>query len=103
MKEKQAPHYDLTKPWNSGVRGSQVLPLINDDAPVIRIEAGPGTGKTFALAGIFLRLLVEEKIPASDILVVTFTEAATAELRDRIRRTIRACWRPRGACARSCP
>lgn len=52
---------------------------------VTRLEASAGTGKTFALAGLFLRLLVEEKIPASDILVVTFTEAATAELRDRIR------------------
>jgi len=55
---------------------------------VTRLEASAGTGKTFALAGIFLRLLVEENIPASDILVVTFTEAATAELRDRIRRRL---------------
>lgn len=55
------------------------------DLGVTRLEASAGTGKTFALAGIFLRLLVVEKIPASDILVVTFTEAATAELRDRIR------------------
>ena len=58
------------------------------DFGVTRLEASAGTGKTFALAGIFLRLLVEEKIPASDILVVTFTEAATAELRDRIRRRL---------------
>ena len=55
---------------------------------VTRLEASAGTGKTFALAGLFLRLLIEEKIPASDILVVTFTEAATAELRDRIRRRL---------------
>ena len=55
------------------------------DLGVTRLEASAGTGKTFALAGIFLRLLVQENIPASDILVVTFTEAATAELRDRIR------------------
>ncbi|HEY5480482.1 MAG TPA: exodeoxyribonuclease V subunit beta [Verrucomicrobiae bacterium] len=55
---------------------------------VTRLEASAGTGKTFALAGIFLRLLLEEKVPASDILVVTFTEAATAELRDRIRRRL---------------
>jgi len=58
------------------------------DLGVTRLEASAGTGKTFALAGIFLRLLVEENIPASDILVVTFTEAATAELRDRIRRRL---------------
>ena len=58
------------------------------DLGVTRLEASAGTGKTFALAGIFLRLIVEEKIPASDILVVTFTEVATAELRDRIRRRL---------------
>jgi exodeoxyribonuclease V beta subunit len=58
------------------------------DLGVTRLEASAGTGKTFALAGVFLRLLVEENIPASDILVVTFTEAATAELRDRIRRRL---------------
>ena len=55
---------------------------------VTRLEASAGTGKTFALAGLFLRLLVEEKISATDLLVVTFTEAATAELRDRIRRRL---------------
>ena len=55
---------------------------------VTRLEASAGTGKTFALAGLFLRLLLEEKVPASTILVVTFTEAATAELRDRIRRRL---------------
>lgn len=52
---------------------------------VNRLEASAGTGKTFALAGLFLRLLLEEAVSARDILVVTFTEAATAELRERIR------------------
>jgi exodeoxyribonuclease V beta subunit len=55
---------------------------------VTRLEASAGTGKTFALAGIFLRLLLEERVSARDILVVTFTEAATAELRDRVRRRL---------------
>lgn len=49
------------------------------------IEASAGTGKTYTLAGIFLRLLIEEKLEVQNILVVTFTEAATAELRTRIR------------------
>ena len=35
--------------WNDGVRGRQVLPLINQDAETIGVEAGPGTGKTFGL------------------------------------------------------
>ena len=54
------------------------------------IEASAGTGKTYAIAGIFLRLLLEKRYSVSDILVVTYTVAATEELRVRIRHTIRA-------------
>ena len=53
------------------------------------IEASAGTGKTYAIAGLFLRLIVEKRMAPSDILVVTYTVAATEELRDRIRRMIR--------------
>lgn len=56
---------------------------------ITRLEASAGTGKTFALAGLFLRLLLEFNVPATKILVVTYTKAATAELRDRIRRRLR--------------
>ena len=48
------------------------------------IEASAGTGKTFTITRLFIRLLLEKKIPISSILVVTFTEAATYELRERI-------------------
>ena len=54
------------------------------------IEASAGTGKTYAITAIFLRLLLEQQIKVSQILVVTYTVAATEELRDRIRRQIRA-------------
>ena len=49
------------------------------------IEAGAGTGKTFTISGIYLRLLLEKGLRVEDILVVTFTITATEELRDRIR------------------
>ncbi|MCU0966379.1 MAG: UvrD-helicase domain-containing protein, partial [Burkholderiaceae bacterium] len=52
------------------------------------IEASAGTGKTWTLCGLFLRLLLERALPVADILVVTFTNAATAELRERIRTRI---------------
>ena len=54
------------------------------------IEAGAGTGKTYALTAIFLRLLFEKRLEPDRILVVTFTTAATAELRDRLRRQLLA-------------
>lgn len=49
------------------------------------IEASAGTGKTFSLAGLYLRLLVEKQLSVRNILVMTFTRAATQELRERIR------------------
>ena len=52
------------------------------------IEASAGTGKTFTIAALYLRLLLESELSVSSILVVTFTEAATGELRDRIRARI---------------
>ncbi|MEW5724962.1 MAG: UvrD-helicase domain-containing protein, partial [Thermodesulfobacteriota bacterium] len=53
------------------------------------IEAGAGTGKTYTLAGLFVRLIVEKDLRAEEILVVSFTEAATAELKGRIRRQVK--------------
>ena len=60
---------------------------------ITRLEASAGTGKTYTLAGLFLRLILEAGIPAGEILVVTFTEAATAELRDRIRQRLQTALR----------
>lgn len=62
------------------------------------IEASAGTGKTYTLAGLYLRLLLglggeaayPKPLSVEEILVVTFTEAATEELRDRIRANIHA-------------
>ncbi len=52
------------------------------------IEASAGTGKTYTIAILFVRLVLEAHIPVDKILVVTFTEAATGELRDRIRKRL---------------
>ena len=53
------------------------------------IEASAGTGKTYAIACLYLRLLIERDLLPEQILVVTYTEAATKELRHRIRSRIR--------------
>lgn len=59
------------------------------------IEASAGTGKTYSLAFIYLRLLLgigknnyPTPLEVNQILVVTFTKAATQELRSRIRQNI---------------
>lgn len=49
------------------------------------IGASAGTGKTFAIAALATRFVVEQDCDISDLLVLTFTRSAASELRDRIR------------------
>ena len=52
------------------------------------IEASAGTGKTYTLATLVARLVIERGLSVSRILAVTFTDAATQELRERLRRRL---------------
>lgn len=71
----------LLQPLSFPLRGSRL------------IEASAGTGKTYTIAALYLRLVLghggeaafSRPLMPPEILVVTFTEAATQELRDRIR------------------
>ncbi len=54
------------------------------------LEASAGTGKTYTISKIIVRLVVEKQIPISEILVMTFTEAATKELKARVRSAIQS-------------
>jgi exodeoxyribonuclease V beta subunit len=51
----------------------------------LAIEASAGTGKTTALADLATRFLAESGVATSELLIVTFTRAATNELRARVR------------------
>ncbi len=52
------------------------------------IEASAGTGKTFTIEHLVIEILLHEPVKLDQILVLTFTERAAAELRQRIRSTI---------------
>ena len=56
------------------------------------IEASAGTGKTYTIAALYVRLIlghgIAKPLSPKEILVVTFTDAATEELRDRIRKRL---------------
>ena len=61
------------------------------------IEASAGTGKTYTISAVYLRLVLghgteqtafARPLLPPEILVVTFTDAATAELKDRIRQRL---------------
>src|SRR5450432_1654681 len=54
----------------------------------VLIEASAGTGKTWNIGVIYLRLLLEHGLPVEKILVTTFTDAAAQELRERLRRRL---------------
>jgi exodeoxyribonuclease V beta subunit len=54
----------------------------------ILIEASAGTGKTWNIGLIYLRLLLERELRVEQILVTTFTDAAAQELRERLRRRL---------------
>jgi exodeoxyribonuclease V beta subunit len=56
------------------------------------IEASAGTGKTYSVGILVLRLLIEKKIKINQILMVTFTEAAVEELKSRIRSFVYQAW-----------
>ncbi|MDU8923942.1 exodeoxyribonuclease V subunit beta [Pasteurellaceae bacterium LIM206] len=70
-------------------------PLSTPLNSTVLIEASAGTGKTYTIASLYLRLLLKagqnsfsRPLTVDQILVVTFTEAATQELRERIRQRI---------------
>ena len=61
------------------------------DDGVTVVEASAGTGKTYCLTGLVLRLLLERRVSdVSELLVVTFTNAATQELVERLRDALSA-------------
>jgi len=54
------------------------------------IEASAGTGKTWTISVLYLRLLLEQKLSPAQVVVTTFTDAAAQELRERVR--VRIAW-----------
>ena len=53
------------------------------------VAAGAGTGKTYSIQTLYLRLVMVEGLAVQQILVVTFTKAATKELKERLQKVLR--------------
>lgn len=79
---------------DSGKRSGGLRPVGEFDACACElqgmqlIEASAGTGKTWNICVLYLRLLLEQGLEVRQILVVTFTQAAASELRERVRTRI---------------
>src|SRR4030095_3566754 len=68
----------------------QTLDLVNVSLTGRKlVESSAGTGKTYAITSLYVRLLLERRLSVGQILVVTFTAAATEDLTRRIRERIR--------------
>ncbi len=78
---------DMATPTNAARAWNPSTPL--DEARAWLLEASAGTGKTYQLSTLYVRLVAECKLDVRRILAITFTEAATAELRDRVRLRLR--------------
>lgn len=69
----------------------QLSPLVAESVQLVGrhlIEASAGTGKTFNITRLYLRLILERNLSVRQILVMTFTTAATEELKGRIEREL---------------
>ena len=64
----------------------------DDTAATLFVNAGAGSGKTTALVGRVLTLVLVNDVRLANIAAVTFTEKAGAELRDRLRAEFEAVW-----------
>ena len=60
--------------------------VVEADGAGLAVTAGAGSGKTHVLVARYLRLLGDHAVP--EIAAVTFTEAAAAEMRERVRRAV---------------
>ncbi|TLS67842.1 exodeoxyribonuclease V subunit beta [Mariprofundus erugo] len=74
----------MSSHMNSPMTLDSTAVLDMDFAGFKLVEASAGTGKTYTIGNLYLRMLMDG-YKVSEILVVTFTNAATEELRGRIR------------------
>jgi len=75
---------ETVPPWLKGLHGPHLPAFILSDKPIIRVVAGPGSGKTTGLKRRVQRLVEGEGVPKDRIFVGTFTRAIAADLRGEL-------------------
>ena len=71
-------------PWLEGIKGQHARSLIGSDAPIIRVVAGPGSGKTTCLKRRTRRLVQGLNVDGDTVFVGTFTRAIAKELKEAL-------------------
>jgi len=64
--------------------------LLTDFESTLFVDAGAGTGKTTAIVGRIAELVAQGRLAMAQLVAITFTEAAAAELRTRVREALQA-------------
>lgn len=82
MRKKEAP-------WLEEIEGEEARELIESISPVIRVVAGPGSGKTTCLKRRTRRLIEGDGINPTTMFVGTFTRAIASELKEALGRDVR--------------
>lgn len=72
---------------NNNCKGRVFDNAVALDGPHL-VAASAGTGKTYSIQNIYARLVAERGLRVAEIQVMTFTEKATKELRDRLRKVL---------------
>lgn len=76
-------------PWLAEIEGEEARGLIESNAPVIRVVAGPGSGKTTCLKRRTQRLVDGDGIDPKTMFVGTFTRAIASELQEALGHNVR--------------
>ena len=68
---------------------TEQLKAITERGKDILVSAGAGSGKTAVMVERATRLILEDQVPVSGMLIVTFTNAAASEMRERLRQALK--------------
>ena len=69
---------------------TQQQKTIDERGKNILVSAAAGSGKTAVLVERIKKMVTEEGVPIDRMLIVTFTNAAASEMRDKIRKALKA-------------
>jgi DNA helicase-2/ATP-dependent DNA helicase PcrA len=78
----------MSSSWLKALNPEQLKAVTHDEGPLL-ILAGAGSGKTRALTYRAAYLLKEKQVPAPKVLLVTFTNKAAKEMRDRVAKLLK--------------
>ena len=70
--------------WLEGIQGGELPALITTNAHLVRVNAGPGSGKTTGLKRRVQRLILDKHVEPQRIFVGTFTRAIISELTEAL-------------------